>query len=77
MRQIESQKKAILNYLLTGCKMTGLEALKICGCIKASNRISELIEEGFDIQKQMIKIKTKFGEKRVAQYYLPSKLLRK
>lgn len=77
MKQTESQKKAILNYLLTGCRMTGLEALKLCGCIKASNRISELNADGYDIKAEMIKIKTKFGEKRVAQYYMPSKLLRK
>lgn len=70
----ESQKKAILDYLLTGCKLTGLEALKLCGSIKASNRISELNEEGFGIKSEMIKIKTKFGEKRVAQYYIPNQI---
>lgn len=73
----ETQKKAILDYLLTGCKMTGLEALKLCGSIKASNRISELNAEGYGIRSEMVKIKTKFGEKRVAQYYIPNKLLRK
>lgn len=67
----ESQKKAILDYLLTGCRLTGLEALKLCGSIKASNRISELNEEGYGIKSEMITIKTKFGEKRVAQYYIP------
>ena len=70
----ESQKKAILDYLLTGCKLTGLEALKLCGSIKASNRISELNEEGFGIKSEMIKIKTKFGKKRVAQYYIPNQI---
>jgi len=70
----ETQKKAILNYLLTGCRLTGLEALKLCGSIKASNRISELNAEGFGIKSEMITIKTKFGEKRVAQYYIPNRL---
>ena len=70
----ETQKKVILDYLLTGCRLTGLEALKLCGSIKASNRISELNAEGFGIKSEMITIKTKFGEKRVAQYYIPNRL---
>lgn len=66
----ETQKVMILQYLLSGCKMTGLDAIKIAGCIKASNRISELRREGYFIQDQWKTIKTKFGEKRVKEYYL-------
>lgn len=66
----ETQKAMILEYLLSGCKMTGLDALKIAGCIKASNRISELREAGFAIQDQWKTIKTVFGLKRVKEYYL-------
>lgn len=64
----ESQKQSILNDLLTGIRLTGLDILKNYGCIKASNRCSELKAEGYPIQTEMIKVKTKFGEKRVAQY---------
>jgi hypothetical protein len=64
----ESQKKQILSDLLTGISLTGLDILKNYGCIKASNRISELKAEGYPIEVKMVEVKTKFGEKRVAQY---------
>lgn len=64
----ESQKQSILNDLLTGIRLTGLDILKNYGCIKASNRISELKADGYPIEKEMVDVKTKFGEKRVAQY---------
>ncbi len=66
----ETQKKLILDYLLTGCRMTGLDALRIAGCIKASNRISELRTDGFSIRDEWKEIKTRFGTKRVKEYYL-------
>lgn len=67
---METQKRIILEYLLTGCRMTGLDALRIAGCIKASNRISELRADGFAIKYTWKEIKTKFGDKRVKEYYL-------
>jgi len=68
--QTESQKKMILNDLMLGIKLTGLDILKNYGAIKASNRISELVADGYPIDKKMIEVKTKFGVKRVAQYFL-------
>lgn len=65
---MESQKQQILNDLMNGLKLTGLDILKYYGCIKASNRISELRQEGHKIKVKMIEVKTKFGKKRVAQY---------
>lgn len=70
--QTESQKQQILNDLMLGLKLTGLDILKNYGCIKGSNRISELCAEGYPIDKKMIEVKTKFGVKRVAQYFLKS-----
>lgn len=70
MKQTESQKQQILNDLMLGLKLTGLDILKNYGCIKASNRISELTAEGHKIKRKMIEVKTKFGTKRVAQYSL-------
>lgn len=64
----ESQKQQILNELLLGVRLTGLDILRQFGCLKASNRCSELKAEGYPIKTEIIKVKTKFGEKRVAQY---------
>ncbi len=66
----ESQKTQILNDLLLGVKLTGLDILKNYGCIKGSNRISELNKEGHKIKRQMIQVKTRYGLKRIAQYSL-------
>jgi len=67
----ESQVKQIFDYLLTGCKLTGLEAIKLFGSIKLSNRISE-IEKRYNItvQRQWKEIKTRFGKKDVMEYYI-------
>ena len=73
MQTIESQKQQILNDLLTGVRLTGLDILNRYGCIKASNRISELGEEGFKIEREMVKVKTKHGEKRVMKYWIDAK----
>jgi len=69
----DSQKQMILSDLMLGLKLTGLDILKNYGCIKASNRISELIQEGYTIEKKMIDVKTKFGIKRVCQYWIDAK----
>jgi len=37
----ESQVKQIFDYLMNGCRLTGLEAIKKFGSIKLSNRIGE------------------------------------
>ena len=49
-----SQKERILNYLLTGRSLTGLQALYKFGSFKLSSRCSELISEGYSIQKKMV-----------------------
>lgn len=70
MTHTDSQKQMILNDLMLGLKLTGLDILKNYGCIKASNRISELKSEGYPIEVKMIEVHTKFGEKKVAQYWI-------
>lgn len=69
----DSQKAQILNDLMLGMKLTGLDILKLYGCIKASNRISELRQEGHNIAGKMIEIKTKYGLKKVMQYRIEGK----
>ena len=49
-----SQNIAILEYLKSGHTLTGLEALKLFGTMKLASRISELRDEGHNIQDELI-----------------------
>ena len=67
--QTESQKQMILEYLLTGCSITQLEALTLFSCFNLRNRVSELNREGFHIKKKMVKVTNKFNKHvHVAKY---------
>ena len=67
----ESQTLQIFNYLMGGCRITGLEAIKLFGSIKLSNRISEIEKNyGVTVKRYTKKINTRFGEKRVTEYYI-------
>lgn len=63
--QCESQKARILEWLLLGLPLTPLDALKYFNCLKLSNRISELKEEGFPIITETVSTKS---HKRIARY---------
>lgn len=67
----DSQVKMIFDYLMGGARLTGLEAIKLFGSIKCSNRIGDVERQyGVTIQRTPIKVKTRFGEKRVIQYWI-------
>lgn len=66
----ESQKLRILEFILTGCGLTQLQALNYFGCFRLPARISELRENGWPIRMRMIEVETIYGKKHVAQYYL-------
>ena len=68
----ESQKRMILEYLLTGAYLTPGEAWNMFGCSKLATRISELIhEDEWPIKSREIKVHSeRFGKKRVKQYSL-------
>lgn len=67
----ESQVKQIFDYLMGGSRLTGLDALKLFGTIKTPNRIGDVEKQyGVTVQREWKKIKTRFGEKRVMEYYL-------
>jgi len=70
----DTQKAMILNDLLLGTRLTGLDILTRYGCIKASNRISELVADGHNIQRRMIEIESAHGKKRVAEYWIEPKV---
>lgn len=66
--QNESQAKQILNYLLLGCKLNGLEALRLFKCFRLPARIRQ-IEEEYGIRAERTMIKTESG-KHICEYYL-------
>ena len=61
-----SQNDLILQHLSTGASITPLEALRIAGSLRLSERIRELETEGFSISHTMVKV----GGKRVCSYRL-------
>lgn len=68
----DSQTKQIFEYLMGGAKLTGLDALKMFGTIKTPNRISDVEKYfGVTVNRQWKKVKTRFGEKRVMEYFIP------
>lgn len=62
-----TQKQAVLSYLQTGERLTGLQALEMFGCIRLSARIKELKDSGHNIKSEKIKVS---NGKRVASYRL-------
>jgi len=61
-----SQCDALLAYLQTGASVTPLEALRLCGTLRLSERIRELEAQGVSIAHNWASV----GEKRVMSYRL-------
>lgn len=72
MDAAKSQCQNILAHLKDRGPITGLEALKLYGCIHLPRRILDLREAGHRITSTMIEVPGRRGEKpkRVAQYSL-------
>ena len=49
-----SQSKAILTYLQSGGKLTGIDALKLFQCFRLAARIHELKEQGHRITSSKV-----------------------
>jgi len=64
----ESQAKQILNYLLLGMSINGLEALRLFNCFRLPARVKE-IEDKFGIRPDRKMIKTHTG-KHIAEYFI-------
>lgn len=60
-----TQNQQIKAHLLSGRKLTSLEALHQFGCLRLSGRIHDLRKEGMKIQSET---KTLDNKKRVAEY---------
>jgi len=65
--EVHSQNQAILKSLQRGEKLTPIDMLRRFGSLRASARIHNLRDKGYDIKTEIIK--TNSG-KRVAQYSL-------
>ena len=49
-----TQHYQILRYLRGGYKLSGLDALKICGSMKLASRVSELKRMGHKIHSEIV-----------------------
>ncbi len=68
----EPQKKRILQALLKGSKLTPIRALTWFGSFRLGARIFDLREDGWPIEKKMLKVK---DGTYVAQYYITNESL--
>ena len=66
-KQSRNQKEQIINYMMTRGPLTVLEAMQYLRVYALSQRIGELIREGFNIEKEMITVDS---GKRIARYYM-------
>tara|TARA_R110000868_G_scaffold274347_1_gene533645 strand:- start:1291 stop:1497 length:207 start_codon:yes stop_codon:yes gene_type:complete len=64
--ETQIQKEKIKAYLESGKTITSLEALDIFKCFRLASRISELKQEGYPVNKQMIQLDS---GKYVAEYF--------
>lgn len=64
MKSTDSQNALIKGWLMNGRSLTTLEALNMFGCFRLAARISNLREEGMDIETEIVEI----NDKRVARY---------
>lgn len=63
-----SQNEAILEALLSGERLTAIDALQRHQCFRLAARVYDLRKAGHDIQEEIIQS----GGKRYARYFLPS-----
>ena len=63
----QSQESKILSYMLEGHRITGMEALELCGCWRLPARIADIKKHGFNVQSRTIV--TESGKK-VKQYWI-------
>lgn len=70
-KECATQKKQIKAYLLTGKRLTQLDALYKFGCMRLAARVCELRDEGMNIKMERIKVPS---GKIVASYFIPQTL---
>ena len=68
-----SQNEKILQHLLGGSSISGLEALQFYGCFRLAARIYDLRQQGWDIEDDAIDMP---NGARIATYYLSREQLK-
>lgn len=64
-----TQIDRVLDYLTQFGSITALEALRDLGIMHLSSRITELRQKGYAVNREMIEVKNRWGEKTfVARY---------
>lgn len=64
-----TQTDRVLDYLKQFGSITALEALRDLGIMHLSSRITELRQKGYAVNREMIEVKNRWGEKTfVARY---------
>lgn len=64
-----TQTDRVLEYLQQFGSITALEALRDLGIMHLSSRITELRQKGYAVNREMIEVKNRWGEKTfVARY---------
>ena len=68
-----AQTKDILNDLLTGSRITSLDAINRYGCTRLAARIKNVEEMGYKVERRMIEVPTRNGKTKVAEYWIEPK----
>lgn len=63
----QSQESKILDHMLRGHRITGLDALRLFNCFRLPARIAEIQKRGFPVQSEFITTDT---GKRVKAYWI-------
>lgn len=63
----QSQESKILDYMLRGHRITGIDALNLYGCFRLPARIADIVKRGFTVQSEFITTDT---GKRVKAYWI-------
>ena len=60
--RIPTQREKILQYMSDFGWITPMDAIRELGCTKLATRVSELIREGYEIEKQTVTDKNRWGQ---------------
>ena len=63
----QSQESKILDHMLRGHRITGMDALNLYGCFRLPARIADIQKRGFPVQSEFITTDT---GKRVKAYWI-------
>ncbi len=66
-RSSQSQESLILDHMLRGHRITGMDALNLFGCFRLPARIADLKERGFRINSEFV---TAPSGKKVKAYWI-------